>query len=66
MVQSQLMNATLCCLSVLCMLALSIAHWLPTAPTLPDFDLHHVELIINDMIGRTRCDCDLMFTFSFS
>ena len=58
MVQSQLMDATLCCLSVPRMLALSIAHWLPTVPMLPDFDMHCVELNINDMIWRTRCDCN--------
>ena len=30
-------------------LALPIAHWLPTVPTLPDFDLCLVELDIDDM-----------------
>ena len=59
MVQSQLMDTTLCCLSFPHMLALSIAHWLPTAHTLPDFDLCCVELDINDIIWRTRCDCNI-------
>jgi hypothetical protein len=45
-------------------LAFSIAHWLPTAPTLPDFDLRLVELDINQR--TSDCDVDIYFFFSLT
>ena len=57
-------------LSIPRVLALSIAHWLLTVPTPPDFDLRRVELDINDMIRRTGCDCNvnvyILFFLTFS
>ena len=48
-----------------CALFLSLAHWLITAPTLPDFDLHLVEIDIKVRTWRTRCECyvDVYFLF---
>ena len=51
-------------------LSLFLAPWLLAAPTLPESDLCHVELDINDRIWRTRCDCDvniyILFFLTFS
>ena len=52
-------TSTHCIITLPHALALPIAHWLPTVPTLPDFDLCLVELNIDDMTQRTRCDCDI-------